>query len=105
MHQASNLCVIDHLTKGDSVQNPRANLNSLQKLQVRPGSPDHTIGSHAMTRDDYRFSGDAAGALAAFDSGAAAWRAALVSADEAALDMVGRGAAHTTHDARRACGA
>jgi DinB superfamily len=51
---------------------------------------DHTIGSHAMTRDDYRFSGDAAGALAAFDSGADAWRAALVSADDPALDMVGR---------------
>jgi hypothetical protein len=51
---------------------------------------DHTIGSHALTRDDYRFSGDAAGALAAFDSGTGAWRAALVSADDAALDMVGR---------------
>jgi hypothetical protein len=51
---------------------------------------DHTIGTHALTRDDYRFSGDAAGALAAFDSGADAWRAALVSADDAALDMVGR---------------
>jgi hypothetical protein len=51
---------------------------------------DHTIGSHSLTRNDYRFSGDAAGALAAFDSGADAWRAALVSADDAALDMVGR---------------
>lgn len=51
---------------------------------------DHTIGSHSLTRDDYRFSGDAAGALLAFDTGAAAWRAALVSADDAALDMVGR---------------
>ena len=51
---------------------------------------DHTIGSHALTRDDYRFSGDTAGALAAFGSGADAWRAALVSADDAALDMVGR---------------
>jgi DinB superfamily len=51
---------------------------------------DHTIGSHALTGDDYHFSGDAAGALAAFDAGAEAWRAALVSADDAALDMVGR---------------
>lgn len=50
---------------------------------------DHTIGSHTLTRDDYRFSGDAAGALAAFDTGAAAWRAALVSVDDAALDRVG----------------
>ena len=51
---------------------------------------DHTIGSHAMTRDGYRHSSNAAGALAAFDTGAEAWRAALVSADDAALDMVGR---------------
>ena len=29
---------------------------------------DHTIGSHALTRDGYRFSGDAAGAVAAFDT-------------------------------------
>lgn len=43
-----------------------------------------------MTRDDYRSSGDVAGALAAFEAGAVAGRAALVSADEAALDMVGR---------------
>lgn len=51
---------------------------------------DYTIGSHALTRDTYQFSGDATGALAAFDAGAAAWRAALVSADEDALDQVGR---------------
>jgi len=51
---------------------------------------DHTIGSHALTRDDYRHSGDAAGALAAFAAGAEAWRAALTSADDAALDQVGR---------------
>ena len=34
---------------------------------------DHAIGSHSLTRDDYRHSGDAAGGLDAFD---AAWRAA-----------------------------
>jgi hypothetical protein len=51
---------------------------------------DHTIGSHSRTRDDYRFSGDAVGALTAFENGAEAWRAALVSADDAALDKVGR---------------
>jgi DinB superfamily len=51
---------------------------------------DHTIGSHALTQDDYLFRGDAAGALVAFDAGAEAWRAALISADDAALDMVGR---------------
>lgn len=43
------------------------------------------IGSHAMTREDYRFSGGAAGAIAAFNTGAEAWRDALISADEAAL--------------------
>ncbi len=51
---------------------------------------DHTIGRHALTRDGYRSSGDAAGALAAFGSGAEAWRMALVSADDVALDTVGR---------------
>lgn len=51
---------------------------------------DHTVGSHTLTRDTYRFSGDAAGALAAFDAGAAAWREALVSCDDADLDTVGR---------------
>jgi hypothetical protein len=51
---------------------------------------EYTIGSRAMTLGDYRHSGDFAGALAAFDDAAAAWRAALVGADDAALDMVGR---------------
>jgi hypothetical protein len=51
---------------------------------------DYTVGSHALTRDDYQFSGEAAGALAAFEAAAIAWRAALTSADDAALDMVGR---------------
>jgi hypothetical protein len=51
---------------------------------------DHTIGGRSLTRDDYRFHGDAAGGIAAFESGAADWRDALASADDAALDMVGR---------------
>jgi hypothetical protein len=51
---------------------------------------DHTIGGHALTRHDYRHSGNAAGALAASDAGADTWRAALVSADDDALDKVGR---------------
>jgi hypothetical protein len=51
---------------------------------------EHTIGSHALTSDDYVFHGDAAGALRAFDAGAQAWRKALVSADDAALDEIGR---------------
>ncbi|MDH6115766.1 DinB family protein [Kitasatospora sp. GAS204B] len=51
---------------------------------------DHTNGSRALTRDEYRFHGDAAGAVAAFTAGAAAWRAALLDADDAALDEVGR---------------
>lgn len=42
---------------------------------------DHTTGTHALTRDDYRHSGAAA---------ADGWRAALTSADDAALDLVGR---------------
>ncbi|MER6072664.1 DinB family protein [Streptomyces sp. NPDC001817] len=50
---------------------------------------DHTVGGHALTRDDYPVSGDAAGAVAAFDAGAVAWRKALLSVDDAALDTVG----------------
>jgi hypothetical protein len=54
---------------------------------------DHTVGSHALTRDDYPVSADAAGAVAAFGSGAAAWREALLDADDTALDTVG----HSTY--------
>ncbi|MGW2693130.1 DinB family protein [Streptomyces sp. NPDC001296] len=50
---------------------------------------DHTVGNRALTRDDYPVSGDAAGAVAAFDTAAAAWRTALLSVDDAALDTVG----------------
>ncbi|MCP3822693.1 DinB family protein [Streptomyces sp. A3M-1-3] len=50
---------------------------------------DHTIGSHTLTRDDYRVDADAAGAIAAFDSGATAWREALLSSDDCTLDTVG----------------
>ncbi|WP_137990871.1 DinB family protein [Streptomyces vilmorinianum] len=50
---------------------------------------DHTVGSHSLTRDDYRSRGDAAGAIEAFDAGATAWREALLAADDAALDTVG----------------
>ncbi len=50
---------------------------------------DHTAGSHTLTRDDHRVSGDAAGAGAAFGAGAAAWRKTLLGVDDAALDTVG----------------
>ncbi|QMU70733.1 DinB family protein [Streptacidiphilus sp. P02-A3a] len=50
---------------------------------------DYTIGGHSLTRADYRFSGDAAGAVAAFDRAAAHWREALLAADDTALDTVG----------------
>ncbi|MEV7371794.1 DinB family protein [Streptomyces sp. NPDC090301] len=50
---------------------------------------DHTNGSHTLTRDDYAISGDVTTAVAAFDTAAGAWRDALLSADDAALDTVG----------------
>ncbi|MGD9484126.1 DinB family protein [Streptomyces sp. TRM70308] len=50
---------------------------------------DHTAGRHALTRDDHPVSGDVDGAVAAFGAGAAAWRKALLSVDDAALDTVG----------------
>ncbi|RJL27145.1 DinB family protein [Bailinhaonella thermotolerans] len=54
---------------------------------------DHTAGTHTLTRDDYVSHGDAAGAIAAFEAGADAWRAALLAADDAALDTRG----HSTY--------
>ena len=54
---------------------------------------DHTAGSHIETRDTYRLRGDVAGGLAAFDTGAASWREALVSCDDGTLDTVG----HSTY--------
>lgn len=51
---------------------------------------DHTIGSHSLTRDDFLHRGDAAGAVAALQAGADAWREALITADNSALDAVGR---------------
>ncbi|MGW1596490.1 DinB family protein [Streptomyces sp. NPDC002343] len=50
---------------------------------------DHTVGDHRLTRDDYRTGGDAATAMAAFDTGAEAWRKALLGAADGALDTVG----------------
>ncbi|WP_406416997.1 DinB family protein [Streptomyces sp. NBC_00873] len=54
---------------------------------------DHTNGSHTLTRDDYHAAGDAAGAIADFDTSASAWREALLSTDDTALDTVG----HSTY--------
>jgi len=50
---------------------------------------DHTDGSRSRSRDDHRFAGDALGAVADLVAAAAAWRAALLAADDAALDTVG----------------
>ncbi|MEU6773733.1 DinB family protein [Streptomyces sp. NPDC046759] len=50
---------------------------------------DHTVGGRSATREDHPVSGDAAGAVSAFEAGVSAWRRALLSADDAALDTVG----------------
>ncbi|MFF3327522.1 DinB family protein [Streptomyces sp. NPDC002889] len=50
---------------------------------------DHTAGSATLTRDDYHVRAAAAGAITAFEEGAAAWRNALLGVDDAALDTVG----------------
>ncbi|MFF9280392.1 DinB family protein [Streptomyces griseosporeus] len=50
---------------------------------------DHTAGTRSLTRDDHTVSGTAAEAVAAFDTAAGAWRAALLGTDDAALDTVG----------------
>lgn len=50
---------------------------------------DWTTGNHSMTNDGYVVSGTAAGGIAAFGEAAAAWRATLLSVDDAALSTVG----------------
>ncbi|MFE3434482.1 DinB family protein [Streptomyces sp. NPDC059171] len=54
---------------------------------------DHTRGGRTLTREDHRTPGDAAGAVAAFETASAAWREALLTADDTALDTVG----HSTY--------
>ncbi|MFG2466810.1 DinB family protein [Streptomyces canus] len=51
---------------------------------------DHTTGTHTLTRDDYRVSGTAAEAMAAFETAAEAWRTALRATADTDLDTVGR---------------
>ena len=50
---------------------------------------DYTSGTHAMTRPEYLASGSAREAIAALQTGAAAWRHSLVTADDVALDTIG----------------
>jgi hypothetical protein len=50
---------------------------------------DYTNGSHTLSREAYRSSGDVAEGVAAFDHAGLAWRAALLSCDDTALDTVG----------------
>ncbi|MFD8207698.1 DinB family protein [Streptomyces sp. NPDC059695] len=50
---------------------------------------DHTDGSRTLTRDDHPVAGDVVTAVAAFDAAATAWREALLSVDDEALDTVG----------------
>ena len=50
---------------------------------------DHTAGSRSLTKDGYATSGDADGAVASFAQAVEAWRDALLSCDDAALDTVG----------------
>ena len=50
---------------------------------------DWTTGSHSLSLDDSVIPGDARGAVTAFTEAAAAWRATLLAADDAALSTVG----------------
>jgi DinB superfamily len=63
-------------------------LNHLAEMLARRA--DYTIGDHSLTADVYRIPGSAIDGIAALKTGAASWRKALITADDAALDMVGR---------------
>lgn len=53
---------------------------------------DYTIGSRSHTLEGYDFPGTAEGGIAALAAAGTAWREALTTADNAALDLVGRSA-------------
>ncbi|MCY0934229.1 DinB family protein [Streptomyces sp. H34-S4] len=50
---------------------------------------DHVAGSRTLTREVHPVPGSASEAVAAFDAATAAWHAALLGADDTALDTVG----------------
>jgi hypothetical protein len=51
---------------------------------------DHLIGTHAASREEYRFFGTADGGIAAFNDGVRSWRAVLAGAGDEDLDVAGR---------------
>ncbi|MFC0645554.1 DinB family protein [Cellulomonas phragmiteti] len=51
---------------------------------------EYTVGSRQGAEADLRFPGAAAAGVAMLERGLGAWREALVTADDAALDQVGR---------------
>jgi hypothetical protein len=57
------------------------------------GRADWTNGSHTFAEATLVVSGDAASAVAELDRAVAAWRSALLDADDAALDTIG----HSTY--------
>lgn len=61
--------------------------------EMLEGRADWTIGAHSFTEEEMVVNGDATSALTALESAVAAWRAALVAADDEALDTVG----HSTY--------
>jgi hypothetical protein len=63
-------------------------LNHIAEMLARRA--DYTIGSHSLTPHDYVIPGSAAAGVDAFRTATAAWRAALTSSDDGALDQVGR---------------
>ncbi|MEW1697192.1 DinB family protein [Streptomyces sp. NPDC093249] len=50
---------------------------------------DHTNGGHALTREVHETGGTAVSGVTAFETAADAWRSALLSADDTALDTIG----------------
>jgi hypothetical protein len=60
--------------------------------EMLEGRADWTVGAHVLTEAEMVVRGDAISALTALQAAVAAWRAALVAADDAALDTVGHSA-------------
>lgn len=51
---------------------------------------DYTVGTNAMTWDDYEIPGKAGGGFGALTAAGAAWRSAIAGSTDADLDQVGR---------------
>ena len=74
----------------DSGDGERVRVVPLTDTEMLTLRAEWTVGERRRTEADLQFAGGAAGAVRALQDGVLAWREALTSADDVALDTVGR---------------